>query len=200
MPHTSLLEQVGNTDIYLLDQILKGRYRTGETVLDAGAGGGRNLHWFVQNGIRTYGIDSDPSTVENLKLRYPEVPEAQFQVALVEQLPFSDGFFDHLICCAVLHFARDPEHFEQMFAELMRVLRPGGSLFIRVATDIGIADKMTPLGNGRYHMPDGTDRFLVTRSLLDRLVEQYQPIWIEPFKTLNLNDLRCMATLVWEKR
>lgn len=191
-----LHELLGNTDIYLLDQILKNRYAAIDKILDAGAGSGRNLHWFVQNGISAFGIDRDPLAVEELKRRYPGLPADRFQVAPVEKMPFKNDFFDHVLCCAVLHFAENAAHFEAMFREIIRVLKPSGTLFLRVATDTGIADKMTPLGNGRYTMPDGTDRFLVTRNMLDRMVEQHALTWLEPLKIVNVNDLRCMTVIV----
>ena len=54
---------LGHTDIYLVDQIMKGRYAPSDVLLDAGAGGGRNLHWFVQQGFTLYGTDRDPAAV-----------------------------------------------------------------------------------------------------------------------------------------
>lgn len=194
-----LRELIGNTDIYLLDQILKNRYAATDKILDAGAGSGRNLHWFIQNGISAFGTDRDPQAVEELKRRYPVVPEDHFLVAPMEKMPFENHFFDHVLCCAVLHFAENPAHFEAMFAEIIRVLKPGGSMFLRVATDIGIAEKMQPLGNGRYTMPDGTDRFLLTRNLLNRMVYQHTLTWLEPMKIVNVNDLRSMTVLVLQK-
>ena len=153
-----VLDLLGNTDIYLLDQIMKGRYTPPEAILDAGAGGGRNLYWFARQGFRVFGADRDPAAVEMLRQHYPGLPTDRFQVALVEALPFSDASFDHVLCCAVLHFAENEIHFDQMFGELIRVLRPGGSLFVRVATDVGLAEKMILLGNGSLRMPEGTDR------------------------------------------
>ncbi|RYE38052.1 MAG: class I SAM-dependent methyltransferase, partial [Sphingobacteriales bacterium] len=53
----TLKDIVGQTDIYLLDQILKQRYVSGQRVLDAGCGTGRNLHWFMRNGFNVVGTD-----------------------------------------------------------------------------------------------------------------------------------------------
>lgn len=192
----SLQDLVGGTDIYLLDQVLKGRYGASGTILDAGAGAGRNLRWFVRQGFQVHGTDLDPAAVDFLRRAYPEVPADRFQVAPVEALPYDDAYFDHLICCAVLHFARDPEHFDAMFAELVRVLKPGGSLFARVATDVGLADRMIPRGQGRFTLPDGSDRFLLTRTNLARLLNRYGLRLLEPFKTVLVDELRSMATLV----
>lgn len=189
----------GHTDIYLLDQIFKGRYAPPQAILDAGAGAGRNLYWFARQGFEVYGTDRDPVAVEALRQQYPKVPSEQFRVAPIENMPFPDAFFHHIICCAVLHFAENEAHFEQMFDELVRVLRPGGSLFLRVATDVGIAEKMIPLGYGRFTMPDGTDRFLLTKPMLDTLLHQHRLHFLEPFKTVLVDDLRSMTALVLGK-
>lgn len=195
----AVIDLLGNTDIYLLDQIMKGRYTPPEVILDAGAGGGRNLHWFARQGFRVFGADREPAAVEVLQQHYPGVPADRFQVASVEALPFSDASFDHVLCCAVLHFAENEAHFDQMFGELIRVLRPGGSLFVRVATDVGLAEKMILLGNGRFRMPDGTDRYLLTRPALDTLLRRHQLELLEPFKTVLVDNLRSMAVLVLSK-
>jgi tellurite methyltransferase len=189
----------GNTDVYLLDQIMKGRYAASDTILDAGAGGGRNMYWFEQQGIQIFGTDRNPEAEAALRQHYPDLPDDRFQVAAVESLPFPEDSFDHVICSAVLHFAENQVHFEQMFGELIRVLRPGGSLFIRTATDVGLADKMIPLGDGRFWLPDESERYLLTRPLLDTLIAQHKLIWLEPFKTVLVEDVRSMAVVVLGK-
>lgn len=191
---------LGQTDIYLIDQIMKGRYASSGPVLDAGAGAGRNLHWFVQARVEVYGADRDPQAVSQLKQNYPGVPPEHFVLAPVESLPFPDGFFHHVLCSAVLHFAEHEGHFRNMFEELARVLRPGGSMFLRVATDRGLAEKMIALGNGRFRMPDGTDRYLLTRPLLEDLMKQHGLHYLEPFKTVLVDELRSMTALVLGKK
>ncbi|MEQ1745159.1 MAG: class I SAM-dependent methyltransferase [Saprospiraceae bacterium] len=193
------LTHLGNTDIYLLDQILKNRYAPPQTILDAGAGTGRNLHWFAQQAFVVYGTDRDPEAVAALRQNYPTVSSDRFQVATVESMPFPDAFFEHIICNAVLHFAENEVHFGQMFSELVRVLKPGGSLFIRVASDVGLTKKMIPLGNGRFRMPDGNNRFLLTRALLESMLQKHELRLLEPFKTVLVDDLRSMAVLVLGK-
>ncbi len=186
---------IGNTDIYLLDQIMKGSYSPTDIILDAGAGGGRNLHWFVQAGFQVYGVDWDATSVSALRENYPQIPHKNFQVAAVESMPFPDGMFDHIICSAVLHFAESRDHLRQMFAEMVRVLKPGGSLFLRVTTDVGIEGKGIPLGNGRFYLPDGSERYLLTRLELDALMKQHKLHLLEPFKTVLVEALRSMAVV-----
>ncbi len=192
-------ELLGQTDIYLIDQIMKGRYQKDERILDAGCGGGRNLHWFLKNNLTVFGIDINTSAILGLKEKNADIPSDRFQVAGLHATPFDDQFFDHILVSAVLHFAESTAHFFSMVTELTRILKPGGSLFIRMASDIGIEDKVKRIGDGVYAIPDGSRRFLLTRSLLSQLMEKFPLEFIEPFKTVNVEDIRCMSTLVLRK-
>jgi ubiquinone/menaquinone biosynthesis C-methylase UbiE len=196
MKINSIHEEVGNTDIYLIDQIMKGRYGSHDKILDAGCGGGRNLHWFLRQEIMIHGVDQDENTIHHLRSRLSASVAERFVQAPVEKLPFERNYFDHVISSAVLHFAKDTLHFHMMMAELVRVLRPEGSLFIRMASDIGIEDKVHLQEDGVYGIPDGSKRFLLTRLLLAELMQRYKLSFAEPFKTTNVDDLRCMSTLV----
>jgi len=83
-----------------------------------------------------------------------------------------------------------------MIAEMVRVLKPLGSLFIRMTSDIGIEDKVQPVYDGVYNIPDGSRRFLLTRTLLDDVMQTNGLSFLEPLKTVNVNDVRCMSTVV----
>lgn len=187
-------------DIYLIDQIMKGRYQQGDVLLDAGCGSGRNLFWFVQQRFEVYGIDANREAIHHLRQSHPSVAANQFGVAAVEQMPFDDATFHHVISSAVLHFANNEKHFWAMLTEMVRVLQPGGSLFIRMATNVGIEQQVIPMGQGIYHLPDGSTRFLLTRALLHQLLKQLPLTLAEPFKVVNVADQRCMCTLVLEKK
>lgn len=199
MNSSSLQELVGNTDIYLLDQILKGRYRHKDKILDAGCGAGRNLQWFLKEGIEIYGTDLNSVAIDELKFANPLFPADRFQSCPVEQLPFKNNFFDHVISSAVLHFAESVSQFHAMMVEMVRVLKLRGSLFIRMTSDIGIENKVKLITDGVYLIPDGSTRFLLTRSLLTDILQQYPLSFAEPFKTVNVDDIRCMSTLVFQK-
>lgn len=189
---------VGDTDIYLIDQILKGRFKTGDIILDAGCGGGRNLSWFLKNQFEVYGVDTNVETINELKKSQPNV-SSHFMVSAVENMPFDDQAFDVIISSAVLHFAKNVAHFFSMTKEMLRVLKEDGILFIRMASDIGIEKKVVALGDGIYNIPDGSTRFLLTRSILQELLQTLPVKMIEDFKTVNVNDVRCMSTLVMQK-
>ena len=190
---------IGETDIYLVDQIIKDRYKLSDTILDAGCGSGRNMYWFLKNNINIYGIDSNEEVIRVLKNTYPLLPAERLQTSLIEKMPFENDYFDHILSSAVLHFATTTMHFQNMITEMVRVLKPRGTLFIRMTSDIGIEDKVQLKSDGVYALPDGSIRFLLTRRLLSTLLKNYQLFFIEPLKTVNVDDVRCMSTLVLQK-
>ncbi|MBK8787914.1 MAG: class I SAM-dependent methyltransferase [Chitinophagaceae bacterium] len=195
----SIQNQLGQTDIYLIDQILKGRYTPADIILDAGCGNGRNMHWFLHNGYHIIGIDISEVAIAQLKSNYPGLPEDKAAVCALNHMPFADNHFDHIICSAVLHFANSVADFNCMFTEMIRVLKPGGSLFLRMTTDIGIENKVELIADGVYAIPDGSTRFLLTRHLLADCVHQHNLSFMEPLKTVNVDDVRCMCTLLLQK-
>src|SRR6201995_1140463 len=167
---TNLQEDFGNIDIYLFDQLLKGTYDNCHKVLDTGCGGGRNLIYFLQHNYDVYAIDSNPDSVEGVKALAksiaPELSQTNFVVSSAENLPFDEQYFDLVICSALLHFADSETHFDRMLRSIWRVLKSGGYLFVRLASDIGIESLVIPTGKGRYLLPDGSERFLVNEQML----------------------------------
>ncbi len=193
-----LQEIVGNTDIYLLDQILKNRFSSNQKIMDAGCGKGRNLTWFYQNGFTLYGIDKNKEIIAFVKKQFPEYA-ANFVVSEIEKTSFASEEFHHIICNAVLHFATNETHFFKLFSEIFRLLKPNGILFIRMASNLVLKEKMVSRSNGRYLLPDGTERFLLTKEILNKILNNYHLTLLEPVKTTNVNDIRSMTTLVFKK-
>jgi len=197
---TDLRQLVGTADIYLLDQFLRGRFRPGMSVLDAGCGDGRNLIYLLRSGYPVYGVDRSAESVERTRtlasaLR-PDLPGENFRVEEIERMSFDDRMFDAVICSAVLHFARNESHFHEMLDEIRRVLKPGGFLFARLASDIGIEDLVERL-DGRYcRVPDGSARFLVDLEFLTEATRRIGGRLLDPIKTVNVQNLRCMTTWV----
>lgn len=189
---------LGQTDIYLVDQIMKGRYTAADIILDAGCGSGRNMFWFLQNGYYINGIDTNMVAIEELQEKFREL-SSRFAVAAVEDSGFADNHFNHIICSAVLHFAKNTAHFKLMLKEMVRILKPGGTMFIRMTSDIGIEEKVKLIADGVYTIPDGSTRFLLTRQLLANFMQEYSLCFAEPIKTTNVADERCMSTLILQK-
>ena len=198
-----LRARFGNIDIYLFDQLLRGRITPQMRVLDAGCGDGRNAHYLLCCGADVFGVDADAAQIAKIRTLAarvaPALPADNFQVARLSGLPFPDAHFGAVICSAVLHFARDEEEFEAMVREMWRVLAPGGVFFARLASTIGIEDGVQRL-HGRWHrIPDGSDRFLVDESYLLRMTSELNGKLMDPLKTTNVQNLRAMTTWVVQK-
>jgi tellurite methyltransferase len=193
----------GNIDIYLFDQLLKGRLTPDMTILDAGCGDGRNLVYLMRRGCRAFGIDETADAIEEIRLLAtriaPDLPVENFQVGKIDALPFPDENFDAVLCNAVLHFAADERHFNRMLRELWRVLKPDGVFFSRLASSIGIAARIEHIDGRRYRLQDGTDRFLVDEEMLLSLANQLGGELVDPIKTTNVQGKRCMTTWVLKK-
>lgn len=193
-------EYFGNIDIYLFDQILKGAFDGNPSILDAGCGGGRNLVYFLRSGCEVFGVDENPQAIEHVRLfagsLAPRLSPDNFQVAPVEKMPFPNERFGAVISSAVLHFAADEPHFHRMLTEMWRVLQSGGMFFARLASSIGIEDKIQLIEDRRYFLPDGSERFLVDEEMLGAAANRLGAIWAEPLKTTNVQNLRCMTTWV----
>ncbi|SEL10045.1 Ubiquinone/menaquinone biosynthesis C-methylase UbiE [Aquimarina amphilecti] len=194
----NLRSRLGNIDIYLLDQILKDRYSQNDKILDAGCGSGRNIHWFYENKFDIYAVDREIEQIAFIKSIYPNWSD-KFSVSSLDKLKYENDFFDHIICSAVLHFASSTDHFNSMFSELIRVLKPSGTLFIRMTSDIGVKDKISHIHQGVYRLGDESDRFLLTQELLSSIMQNHGLSFLEPLKSTNVHDLRSMSTLVLQK-
>jgi tellurite methyltransferase len=198
----SVQEQFGQIDIYIFDQILRGNIAAGMCVLDAGCGYGRNLVHLLREGCEVFALDEDAEGVEHVRQLSASLEtglaEENFQVGLIERMPFSNRIADVVLCNAVLHFARDERHFRSMLAELWRVLKPDGMLFCRLGSRIGM--EFVQLRPNIFRIGDGSEWFLVDQAMLMNLTEEMNAVLVEPLKTTIVQDFRCMTTWVLRKR
>jgi SAM-dependent methyltransferase len=198
----TIQEQFGQIDIYIFDQILRGNIAKGMTVLDAGCGYGRNLVHLLREGCQVFALDADSNGVEHVRNLSDALgtglPSENFQVGFIEQMPFPEAIADVVICNSVLHFARDDDHFTAMLSELWRVLKPGGMLFCRLGSRIGMEFEWVQ-GN-RYVIGDGSEWFLVDEEMLMEFTEGLNAVLSDPLKTTIVQDHRCMTTWVLRKR
>lgn len=194
----NLQEWFGQIDVYLFDQLLKGRLTPQMRVLDAGCGGGRNLIYFLRSGFHVCGVDRSSEAIAHVRLLAatlaPRLPAGNFRVESVESMSFADSGFDVVISSAVLHFARDEEHWRSMVKEMWRVLKRGGMLFARLASVIGVEDQIERIEGRRYVLPDGSDRFLVDERLLMSATDALGGQMLEPLKTVVVRNMRSMST------
>ena len=193
----------GGIDDYLYDQLLRGRIAPGMQVLDAGCGRGRNLVFFLREGYEVFALDRDPvavAAVRDLARRLaPALPEANVRCEAVDASTFPDASADVVISNAVLHFAPDETRFLDMLRGTGRLLAPGGLLFCRLASSIGIERLVRPLGGRRFALPDGTDRFLVDEAYLAGLTAELGGRLLDPIKTTVVQGQRAMTTWVVRK-
>lgn len=198
-----LFDQFGPIDIYLFDQILRERIHPGMSVLDTGCGSGRNLFYLLGAGYTVYGVDADSEAIAMTRAlaasRAPALPADHFREELIERMSFPDAFADVVISSAVLHFARDDDHFGAMLRECWRVLKPGGLFFCRLASSIGIEHQVQRIAGRRFLLPDGSERFLVDEPLLMELTRECGGELVDPLKTTVVQDQRAMTTWVMWK-
>lgn len=234
-PAINLQEWFGGIDIYLFDQLLKGRFVLGMRVLDAGCGAGRNLVYFFKSGYEVFGVDeSGPQITQVRRMAAalaPHLPAENFRVEPVERMSWgkadskqqtansistdyadyaerktdrldslSHTGFDVVLSSAVLHFARNEEHWQAMVNEMWRVLKPGGIFFARLASTIGVEDQIKMIEGRRYRLPDGSDRFLVDEAMLHRVTAALGGEFLEPIKTTVVENMRAMTTWVVKKK
>lgn len=202
-PHRALAAELGNIDIYLLDQFLRQRLADRPRVLDAGCGGGRNLVYFLRTGHDVHGVDPEAGAIEAVRgvaaaLR-PDLPPENFRCTAVEDADFPEESFDVVLSVAVLHFAEDHDHFERMLRGSWRFLRPGGLFFARLTSSIGIEDRVSPRGGGRFRLGDGSDRYLVDEEALLGWTRRLGGRLLDPIKTTNVQSVRAMTTWVVER-
>ena len=198
-----LIEQFGPIDIYLFDQLLRGRITPGMRILDAGCGVGRNLTYFLREGFEVFGADIDGEALASARslarMFAPQLPAGNFRLEPVETMSFPAGFADFIISSAVLHFARDDAQFQAMLQGTWRMLKEGGILFCRLTSSIGIESHS--INGGRWSaLPDGTERYLVDEALLLDCTEALGGEMLDPLRSTIVQNQRSMTTWILRKR
>ena len=200
---SDLQRQFGPIDIYLFDQLLRGRIAPGMLIFDAGCGNGRNLVYLLREAYEVYGVDTDPRAIEAVRRLaaslQPALPASNLRVEAIEDTSFEEVFADVVISSAVLHFARDDAHFDAMLRGAWRVLKPGGLFFCRLASSIGVESQVKPVAGRRFLLPDGSERYLVDEARLTALAKELGAELEDPLKTTVVQNQRSMTTWVLRK-
>jgi len=199
-----ILKELGNIDIYLLDQLMKDRIKPTMRILDAGCGLGRNIEYLIRKSFDVWGVDKEAEAIRELKEHCsnwnPKYDTTKFSIADLIDLPFPEQHFDWIISSAVLHFAENQSHFIQLFDEMVRVLAPNGVIWFRMTTKHTIEHLAQQIQDEVYVLPDGSTRYLLDLMILKTMMRKHQLQLVDPFKTVNISDVRTMATVVLQKR
>jgi tellurite methyltransferase len=203
MSPSDLRTLFGGIDIYLFDQLLKGRVSPGFRIFDAGFGSGRNLVHFLREGHEVFGVDQDPASMEHVRRLAaklaPNLSPDNFRAEPIESMSFPDAIADLVISSAVLHFAQDDDQFRAMLHGSWRVLKPGGLFFCRLASSIGLERQIRRLAGRRFLLPDGSERYLVDEALLIDAANELGGRLLDPLKTTVVQNERSMTTWVVRK-
>ena len=204
MYQSNILQQLGNIDIYLLDQLMRGRIHVDMKLLDAGCGQGRNSEFFIRNNYDISGFDKKEESLKELKNNIPnwnpDFNMNQFKLGTIENPPFQNQQFDFIISNAVLHFAESRKHFIQLFESMVHLLKPNGILWIRMCAKHTIESFAQHLGDDIYELPDDSTRYLLDLTVLAQLQQKHHLQLLDPFKTLNVSNIRTMSTIVLQKQ
>ena len=111
--------------------------RPGDKLLDLGCGEGRHaITAYLEQNVQVVGVDlsiKDLGTAAERFTDFEDVTLTDRTLAFINssglQLPFADATFDKVICAEVLEHIPD---YQQMLAEINRVLKPGGVFAVSV--------------------------------------------------------------------
>ena len=195
--------EFGAMDIYLFDQLLRRRITARDRIFDAGCGEGRNLVYFLRVGWDAWGADADPDAIAHVRALAANLAPGfpandRFRVETLDHLSFPAASASVVLSSAVLHFARSDDEFDAMLEGSWRCLAPGGMFFCRLASTIGFERHVRQLGHTgrRYHLPDGTDRYLVDEPFLMDRTRELGGLLLDPLKTTIVQNQRAMTTWV----
>jgi len=101
-----------------------------ERLLDAGCGAGQEMIPFARAGARCVGIDISPGSgafgLARFRAHHPDLA-VHFVTATAEEMPLAAESFDVVLCRVAIPYTDN----RQAFAEMARVLRPGGVLLLK---------------------------------------------------------------------
>ncbi len=154
---------------------------TARDFLEIGCGEGQVVGFLAAEGRSATGIDLNGERFDQQYVEYG----ANLVVADAGEIPFQDGSFDFVYSYYALEHIAD---LDGLFAEVYRVLRPGGHLFVQFGPLYS-----SPWGlHATYAVPVPYCQFLFDRGMMDDYVEEsgQYPIRYDELNGWSLNQYR----------
>lgn len=107
-------------------------------VLDFACGTGVNMIHLAECGYTAVGVDAARESVRLVQRKLDARPGLAGRASALqldpndERLPFADGEFDYVVCMSVLSLLVDKARVEQLVAEFLRILKPGGKMIVDI--------------------------------------------------------------------
>jgi SAM-dependent methyltransferase len=162
-------------------------------ILDYGCGYGRTLAELSLAGFRNlFGIDFSAAMLGRAG---KEVPGARLVRNDGNSLPFKDGSCDAVLLFAVLTCIPDDDHQRSLLAEIERVLRPGGLLYLSdvlVNNDQRNRERYERYAEkyncyGVFELPEGVVVRHHSKEWIAEITSSFQQLQFEPFTVTTMN-------------
>lgn len=148
---------------WVYEKVLEAHPFTGNTVLDVGCAWGRLFPLYEAHGQRISGIDISPAMIDAAVEAYGEAENVDaLEVAVAEELPFASTSFDNVVCVAVF----DATFQHQALSEFLRVLKPGGRLYLTGKSDAYLPDDQLALDAERGARSKGHPNYFTDLSAM----------------------------------
>ena len=198
-----LNSELGNIDLFLLDQLLKGRVSENDRILDAGCGEGRNLLYFLRNNYKVHAVDPNPSAIKMVQMHArtlgSTIPATNFLCTTIEESPYEAGYFDVVFCFSLLHHSTSAADFHNKVRSLLGMLKDKGTLLLKMEALKGVEDGVVQLESGLFNLPDGSSRYLMTNSDIKWITAECGMKQLEPVKIEMIENQRSYGYLVLQK-
>lgn len=147
-------QQVRDYNSYVHDALFGMSFeyvKSDDRLLDIGIGTGLASRSFAIAGLEIYGCDG---SIEMLKVCESKAFAKELKVIDLKRmpLPYSDHFFNHVICCGVLHFF---DELGSIVKEVSRVIKPEGIFAFSVAA-LTVGEEAARDGNWQGYMDTPT--------------------------------------------
>lgn len=157
------------------------------SLLDVGCGSGILLDQLdtLNRSMKLFGIDITPPMVEVAKKKFVNRPSVQISQASAINLPFNDEFFDYVTCASSFHHHPDQK---KSLSEMVRVLKPGGTVLILDMCVDGIIRKLFAKLENIYH-----NEGKVNRPTSQELYSLYSNVGLKNIQLFTYNYFHLIA-------